>query len=235
MLNVREWGTGPKTAVLIHGILSDSGCWWRVGPDLAARGYRVVAVDLPGHGRSAPMPDATVERMAEAVRLAVPAEVDLAVAHSMGSFILGAALSPDRVVHVDAPTGAGHRMPAEAWRGTYEKAKSRRTLEALAEKHPGWDAFDREAEAEAAKLFDVETAVALLVASGGVDHTPGRRGLVIRAEGSRFVPEETPGAVTIEGADHHVWYGHHDEFMAAVCDFGDQKNSPANPVDGGEQ
>ncbi|GLX97656.1 alpha/beta fold hydrolase [Herbidospora sp. NBRC 101105] len=216
MLNVREWGTGPKTAVLVHGILSDSGCWWRVGPDLASRGYRVVAVDLPGHGRSAPMRDATVERMAEEVARAVPSEVDLAVAHSMGSFVLGAALTPRRAVYVDAPTGASHRMPEEAVRATYEKARSKRTLEALAERHPGWDVFDREAEAAAAKHFDVETAVALLVNSGGRDYTPTQGGLVIRAEGSRFVPEDTPGAVTIKGADHHVWYGHHEEFMAAV-------------------
>src|SRR5262249_11181288 len=51
-LNVREWGTGDRTAVLIHGITSDSGSWWRFGPDLAARGYHVLAPDLRGHGLS---------------------------------------------------------------------------------------------------------------------------------------------------------------------------------------
>ncbi len=92
MLNVREWGSGPKKAVLIHGIMSDSGCWWQVGPDLADRGYHVLAVDLPGHGHSDPMHDATVERMALEIFRAVPADVDLAIAHSMGTFILGTAL-----------------------------------------------------------------------------------------------------------------------------------------------
>ncbi|MFC4742008.1 alpha/beta hydrolase [Gordonia hankookensis] len=30
---------------------TDSGSWWAVGPALAARGYRVVAPDLPGPRR----------------------------------------------------------------------------------------------------------------------------------------------------------------------------------------
>ncbi len=40
---------------------------------------------------------------------------------------------------------------------------------------------------------------------------------MIRAEQSRFVPEETEDAITIKGAGHHVWYGHHEAFMDAVC------------------
>ena len=46
-----EWGDGgaPPT-LLLHGITSDSGTWWRVGPAIAAAGRRVVAIDLPGHG-----------------------------------------------------------------------------------------------------------------------------------------------------------------------------------------
>ncbi|WP_082802104.1 alpha/beta fold hydrolase [Herbidospora cretacea] len=217
MLNVREWGGGPKTAVLIHGIMSDSGCWWQVGPDLAARGYHVLAVDLPGHGRSAPMHDATVERMALEIFRSVPSDVDLAIAHSMGTFIMGTSLVPQRVVYVDAPTGPSHSIEEAALRASYEKAKAKRTLATLTERHPDWHENDRAAEAEAAKLFDVETAVALLLSSSGKDYTPPHKGLVIRAENSRFVPEETEGAITIKGASHHVWYGHHDEFMDAVC------------------
>jgi pimeloyl-ACP methyl ester carboxylesterase len=39
-------------AVLVHGVTSSSRTWWRVGPALAGRGYRVLAVDLRGHGAS---------------------------------------------------------------------------------------------------------------------------------------------------------------------------------------
>jgi pimeloyl-ACP methyl ester carboxylesterase len=51
-LNTLEWGDGDRTAVLIHGMMGDSRSWWEIGPALAERGYRVVAVDLPGYGRS---------------------------------------------------------------------------------------------------------------------------------------------------------------------------------------
>lgn len=42
---------GPPI-VLVHGLASDSDTWeYAIGP-LAARGMRVIAVDLPGHGQS---------------------------------------------------------------------------------------------------------------------------------------------------------------------------------------
>jgi pimeloyl-ACP methyl ester carboxylesterase len=43
--------SGPL-AVLVHGVTSSSRTWWRVGPALARRGFRVLAVDLRGHGAS---------------------------------------------------------------------------------------------------------------------------------------------------------------------------------------
>lgn len=42
---------GPAL-VLIHGLASDAGTWDRAIPALAARGLRVIAVDLLGHGES---------------------------------------------------------------------------------------------------------------------------------------------------------------------------------------
>ena len=49
------WGrpTDPPL-LLVHGVTSNAGIWWRVGPALAASGRHVVAVDMPGHGRSKP-------------------------------------------------------------------------------------------------------------------------------------------------------------------------------------
>ncbi|UYP20097.1 alpha/beta hydrolase [Rhodococcus sp. Z13] len=49
---VRETGTGDHTVVLLHGFSDHSGTWCRVAPTLSER-YRVLAVDLPGFGRSA--------------------------------------------------------------------------------------------------------------------------------------------------------------------------------------
>ena len=47
------WGDPTaRPTVLIHGVTASARIWWRVGPALAATGRRVVAPDLPGHGRT---------------------------------------------------------------------------------------------------------------------------------------------------------------------------------------
>ena len=56
LLATRAWDDGADPsrplAVLVHGVTSSSRTWWRVGPALAERGFRVLAVDLRGHGAS---------------------------------------------------------------------------------------------------------------------------------------------------------------------------------------
>lgn len=50
---VRGWGSPEDPPLLlVHGVTSSSETWWRVGPALAASRRRVVAPDLPGHGRT---------------------------------------------------------------------------------------------------------------------------------------------------------------------------------------
>jgi pimeloyl-ACP methyl ester carboxylesterase len=48
----RSWGSGERTLILIHGLLLNSGMFARLAPELAARGNRVVCIDLLGHGES---------------------------------------------------------------------------------------------------------------------------------------------------------------------------------------
>ncbi|MFL6072466.1 MAG: alpha/beta fold hydrolase [Mycobacteriales bacterium] len=45
-------GAGTRTVVLLHGWMSAGTVWRRPAAALAARGYRVVALDLRGHGQS---------------------------------------------------------------------------------------------------------------------------------------------------------------------------------------
>ncbi len=45
-------GEGDRLLVLIHGLLMNRRMFERLAPELAARGNRVVCVDLLGHGRS---------------------------------------------------------------------------------------------------------------------------------------------------------------------------------------
>lgn len=51
-LHYEVHGTGPRVLVFLHGILLDSQMNRRLAADLADDGYRVVLLDLPGHGRS---------------------------------------------------------------------------------------------------------------------------------------------------------------------------------------
>jgi pimeloyl-ACP methyl ester carboxylesterase len=47
-----SFGSGPRTCVLIHGLLLSQKMHLPLAKDLAARGNRVVTLDLLGHGRS---------------------------------------------------------------------------------------------------------------------------------------------------------------------------------------
>jgi pimeloyl-ACP methyl ester carboxylesterase len=47
-----EWGEGERALVLVHGLLMNRHMYDNLGPEMAARGFRVIAVDLLGHGAS---------------------------------------------------------------------------------------------------------------------------------------------------------------------------------------
>jgi len=45
-------GDGDRTLVLVHGLLMNRRMYERLAPEMAARGNRVICLDLLGHGRS---------------------------------------------------------------------------------------------------------------------------------------------------------------------------------------
>lgn len=99
-------GTTPaadRTAIIfIHGAQNDHSVWTAQARALAGRGHAVLAVDLPGHGRSDGPALATVEAMAAWVNaLLDTAGIERAVlaGHSMGSLIAleAASRAPARV------------------------------------------------------------------------------------------------------------------------------------------
>ena len=51
-----RWGSYGRPVVLLHGLLYDRTMWWPVAADLGNT-CSVIAVDLPGHGQSAPRGD----------------------------------------------------------------------------------------------------------------------------------------------------------------------------------
>jgi pimeloyl-ACP methyl ester carboxylesterase len=230
-LHFEEWGVGPRVAVLLHGFMGSAGSWWRVGPALAAQGFRVLALDLPGHGLSPADHELTVERAGAYIAETVAAQtdrLDLAIGHSFGGLLLSQsqqALSPAAVVYVDCPFSVTGGEDEAISRAHYEAAVASRTVHRLREDRPTWSDADRDVEERAAQRFDVETAVALDSSPGGTwlpDVPP--RSLMIRADPSRFVSGPRSEALrrrgvdicSIGGAAHSVWYSHFDEFMRAL-------------------
>ena len=51
-LSYAEYGEGPRTTVLLHGLLFNKRMHGPLAEDLASRGHHVVTLDLLGHGRS---------------------------------------------------------------------------------------------------------------------------------------------------------------------------------------
>lgn len=92
-LATRAWGEeGRPLAVLVHGVTDSSRAWWRVGPWFAGRGWRAVAPDLRGHGKSPRMRGGEgLEDFAEDVfetldGLAAPGgRADVLLGHSLGA------------------------------------------------------------------------------------------------------------------------------------------------------
>ncbi len=89
-----ELSGDDPVVVLIHGAGMDSTVWSQQTRFLAHRGFRAVAVDLPGHGRSSGEPLTTVVDMAhwvsrflDASQLAPTGSPVHVVGHSMGTFI----------------------------------------------------------------------------------------------------------------------------------------------------
>lgn len=223
-LHVREWGTGNRAAVLIHGITSDSNNWWRFGPDLAARGYHVLAPDLRGHGLS-PRGEYGPEAWAEDLLDSIPANPELALGHSLGGLVLAVAverLRPARAVYEDP-----------AWRVRPER-HAQTVQEFVAQKGWGreqvvaanlrWPAEDVDAKLEALQWWDPDTAPAVLDGAPW-DYTPARPvvpSLVQLADPSDLVPPDQVERLVeagfevrvVPGAGHSI---HRDDYQGFVA------------------
>jgi pimeloyl-ACP methyl ester carboxylesterase len=230
LLHVEEHGSGSAVVVLLHGMMGSSESWWRVAPELARAGYRVLAIDLPGHGCSPRDPALTIEGAADAIVRSVEqaggGRPAVAIGHSFGGLTLAAAangLRPGLAVYVDAPfvSRGGHdRIAVQA---EYEHERRQRTEQSLALNRPEYGERDRLVEARAAERFDPATAAAVAAGHGG-RWPPAPGSIVVRPEPSSSVTDDEAGALgrhgvtvrSIPDAAHSVWYSHFAEFVAAL-------------------
>ncbi|MCB5164309.1 alpha/beta hydrolase [Streptomyces bambusae] len=227
-LNTHTWGDGDRTALLVHGLMSDHRTWRRVGPALAGLGYRVIAVDLRGHGasgRGAYAPELFADDLVETL----PAGADLALGHSLGGLSLSLAaarLRPARAVYSDPAwtvpeplRGLGPELSAQF------KRAGRKQVEAL---NPRWEAADVDVELATLALWDESTALGLggtaLAGGGLMPDTPAVPSMVQLADPSFLVSPEQAAALasrgfevrTVPGAGHTIHRDDFDGFMASL-------------------
>lgn len=100
--HVEEAADTVRDIILVHGAGSDHSAWRFQTRYLAARGYRVLAPDLPGHGRSEGPAQATIPDLAAwLLRFidVVESRSPIVIGHSMGSLVAlhAAASRPDAI------------------------------------------------------------------------------------------------------------------------------------------
>ncbi len=85
-------GSGPKTVVFVHGWTCDESSWSNQVPAFE-KNYRVITLDLPGHGKSGspsngPLTMDLLAKAVEAVRVEAKAGKIVLVGHSMGTPVI---------------------------------------------------------------------------------------------------------------------------------------------------
>lgn len=161
----------------------------------------------------------------------------LAIGQSLGGLVVAAALprlEPQLAIYVDIPFEAldSDEQPQDAVTLTdlFDRAKAGRTAARLARTRTWWKQRDCEVEEEAARLFDVPTAVALELSQQWDAMTPPSTAvpsLVIHADPSDYVSANRVAELAelgfavrgVKGAGHSVWYGFFDEYMDVLDDW----------------
>lgn len=216
-LYVHTAGDGPRTALLIHGAMADHGTWHAVTDTLVRRGYRVLAPDLRGHGRS-PRGAYSPELLAEDLRENLPPGTDVAIGHSLGGLVLSLAvadLAPKRAIYSDPAFGLPE-VPAQA-RAIMVALADQATPANLRKMNPRWSDADIRAELEGFSRFD--RAVVGMLANLG-DRVPAEAvvpSLVQLAEESVTVPPEAAERLRANGFEVRIVAGaghcvHRDDF-----------------------
>jgi pimeloyl-ACP methyl ester carboxylesterase len=218
-LNTREWGGGDRVALLVHGIMSDSRTWRRVGPALAERGYRVIAVDLRGHGGSG-RGEYTPARYADDLVETLPQGAELAIGHSLGGMTLSRAvdrLLPQRAVYSD-PAWRLVRPERGFDPAVFVQFAAQATHDTVAAMNPRWEEADVRVELETLAVWDSATlALSGLADESTLPEKPVVPSLVQLADPSSLVGPEDAETLrergfevrTVAGAGHTI---HRDDF-----------------------
>jgi pimeloyl-ACP methyl ester carboxylesterase len=224
-------GSGERIAVLIHGMMSDHRAWHRVGADLAAEGFRVVTVDLAGHGASPRArrysPRRWADDVIETLDEVLDSPPDLIMGHSLGGLVGGLVAErfrPRAAIYVEPAFAFPRGIRGVALKSMFTLAP-RPSAWTLRRLNPRWDDDDVALERATLRLWDKRTIL------GFVSTRPLRSprtlvapSLVILAERSllistRDIERMRRDGMTVRvvrGAGHTVFRDDHVGFMTIV-------------------
>jgi len=238
-LNTRTWGVGERRVLLLHGLSSSSAGWWRVGPDLAARGFHVVAPDLRGHGRTG-----QAERLDDSIAGYVSDVLGLGggwtamLGHSLGGRLAlecqiadpGFAqvlVLEDPALHIPNDPAIVAELSSE-----YETELSE---EAFRLRYPRWAPQDVAGKVEALRQSSRRVVELTLEAIMDGDHwgelakidvatlvmgsRPDDGGLVSHAVGERAAEQANVEYAGIDGSGHSIHRDSYDAFWRVLMDF----------------
>lgn len=184
-----QWGTTGPAVVLVPGFLESSYVWHLAGPRLAARGYRVYAIDVRGFGYTERRGPYTLARDADQLAAFLAAlgltpgegRAPLLVGHSSGAAIITELARRDpaaarRIVLMDGdgtPYGAGpafvHALVVDPYATALIRLLGRHPSLAAGAVYaracgPGCPPFDAEAWTRPLRVDGAETALAEILA-----------------------------------------------------------------------
>ncbi|MFC9559239.1 alpha/beta fold hydrolase [Agromyces sp. NPDC056965] len=230
-LAVHESGGGARTAILIHGIMSDSRAWHRVTAELEAQGFRVLAVDLAGHGRSPRAlrysPAAWAGDVVETLEPLLDGPPDIVMGHSLGGLVASLVadrLAPRAAIYIDPAFSFPKGVKGWAFKAFFAVAPRPRRS-ALVRMNPKWSAVDVDIELATLRDWDKRTILgftdtrplvppARLVAPTLV--VLAEKSLLITAKVARQLRHQGMTVETVQGTGHTVFRDDHAGFMDAV-------------------
>lgn len=244
-----SWGdaSAGRSALVVHGLGSNGPSTWRIGTDLAERGWHVTAVDLRGHGLAPRTLDYRLERYGADVAGIAPlggGSWNLVVGHSLGgaASALAASANPgwaERLALLD-PAIVLQGRDAERIANSQRAAFDDNSPETVRRRYPNWHEQDIELKVQAVSqasrwaieqtllhntTWDVREAVAALtVPVFVIAADPGIHSLCTGALAAELLQRNAKLSMTvIAGAGHNLHRDRPEQTTKTIADWAEHQ------------